>query len=69
MSEFNKISPICKVHHINYSFGWVLLLPFFAIGVFEHGRGHDKNGLWSPRLAIRFVKYADFHNCTHSGVY
>ena len=62
--------PIHRVHHMQFSYGYVLL-PFLplSIGMFEHGRGHDKNGFWNPKWRIRFAIKAYFHNCTISGIY
>jgi len=64
------LAPICRVHHLAYSYGWVLLpiLPR-TIGYFEFGRSHDKYGNWNPKWALRLAKKKDFHNCTWTGIY
>jgi len=65
-----RLAPICRVHHLSYSFGWVLPPIFpWTVGCFEFGRSHDKYGNWNPKWALRFVRKKDFHNCTWTGVH
>lgn len=66
-----RVSPICYVHHIHRSFGWVLLplLPW-TIGYMQLGKVVGfKSGECVYSWSWRIIRTKHMHNCSWSGIY
>lgn len=58
---FQLLTLVHRVHHINFSYGWVFL-PFM-LGYFPSYRERGHGWAW------QFVRPKHFHNCTWTGIY
>ena len=77
------LAPVCRVHHCQYSYGWVVLpwlpvtLGFFPGGASRFGRPRGRwrssESVCLPGVvfgpAVRIASRGRYHNCTWTGVY